>query len=698
MVSDIKQLVFGGTIAKLLDTDSEQEIIEKVLRVTPSKTQINWQALEFVAFIHFGVNTYTNREWGDGSESPNIFNPVAFDAEEWVQTIQAAEMKAVILTCKHHDGFCLWPSKYTEHSVKHSQWQNGQGDIVRDLSIACRKHGLKFGIYLSPWDRHDQRYGDSEAYNAYYKLQLTELLTEYGEVFDIWLDGACAEGPNGKKQVYDWRGFFEVARKLQPQATITGMGPDVRWCGNEAGTCRLNEWSPVPIPDLVAEEAHLSEESALAFPKHNYSLAMTEDLGSRSTLKAHAKANEWVGWYPAQVDTSIRPGWFYHPHEDHMVKSLKHLVDIYYQSVGGNAQLLLNLPPTPEGRIHEVDTLRLKQLGEVIRKTFEKNLAEDAQITTYQLEDVQIILLTFEKPILFNTLMLQEDLLQGQRVEKFEVEIDRLGNNVWVDQGTVIGYKKLVRLQEQEWLEADQVRIKITGYRAEPVIKKIGLFKAPILVSEPEIQRDEKGWVKITTPLEAEIYYTLDGTVPTSNALKYTRPFEWIEGGLVKAIAIYPNQQEDFYVQEGLVASKQFGVSKREWQILSTSGGELIGFEKEHVLEEGQKTYLKTTQIPYEITLDMGQCHQLIGWSLQPVSEGYDFNYNAQKYSFLVSKDGEEWECLKYEEGFNNIYHNPILQEVYFSQSAQGRYIRLQISGGMQQDYLVIQEISVIVK
>lgn len=482
MDNEVRQLAYGGTVVRLDAADSVEQIVEKVVQVYPARRQIEWQALEFIAFIHFGVNTYTDKEWGDGTESPSLFNPVDFDARQWVRAMKDAEMKGVILTCKHHDGFCLWPSKYTEHSVKNSPWRDGKGDVVREVSDACREIGIKFGIYLSPWDRHEPRYGDSDRYNEYYRNQLTELLTQYGEVFEVWLDGACGEGPNGKKQIYDWRSYYELVRKLQPQATITGMGPDARWCGNEAGIGRENEWSVVPVPGVGDGEAHESDHTAVAFPKHNYTLATAKDLGSRHILEQHAKNGDRVCWYPAQVDVSIRPGWFYHQNEDQKVKSLKHMMDIYYGSVGGNAQLLLNLPPTPRGLIHQEDVSRLQGVGEVIRKTFNKDLLEGASQVITTDGYTQMITLTSKEVMTFNTLMLQEDIQEGQRVEEFTVEVEK--DKVWesVATGTVIGYKKLIRLDDEVPVTTSKIRIHITQSRAVPMIRKIGAFKAPIIM------------------------------------------------------------------------------------------------------------------------------------------------------------------------------------------------------------------------
>ena len=238
-----------------------EEQIRYAASITPSPRQLAWQQLEFYAFTHFGMNTFTNREWGDGTEDPALFNPDALDADQWVAAVKSAGMKALILTCKHHDGFCLWPSAYTEHSVKNSPWKNGQGDVVREVSDACRRGGIKFGVYLSPWDRHDARYGQGKPYDDYFVSQLTELATNYGDIFCFWFDGACGEGKNGKKQIYDWERYYAVLRKLQPNAVLNVCGPDVRWCGNEAGHCRKAEWSVVPaeLRDAELSLIHISE-------------------------------------------------------------------------------------------------------------------------------------------------------------------------------------------------------------------------------------------------------------------------------------------------------------------------------------------------------------------------------------------------------------------------------------------------------
>ncbi|MBR5333400.1 MAG: alpha-L-fucosidase, partial [Alistipes sp.] len=333
----------GATIEQKIDFAS---------RLVPTPQQFEWQNGELTAFLHFGMNTFTGKEWGNGKESPEQFNPTELDCEQWVKALNDSGFKYAILTAKHHDGFCLWPTATTEHSVKNSPWRDGKGDVVKEFRDACDKYGVKFGVYLSPWDRNAECYGDSPAYNKLFIEQLTELLTNYGEVYEVWFDGACAEGPNGKRQWYDWQAYFEVIHKLQPNAVTAIMGDDVRWVGNEGGWGRKTEWSAtVYTPD---SHPNASQNGELGIN------AMSKDLGSRE-LVATAKM---MHWYPSEVDVSIRPGWFYHAEEDGRVRSVANLVDIYFQSVGRNSVLLLNIPPDRRGLLHETDVEHLKQFNQ----------------------------------------------------------------------------------------------------------------------------------------------------------------------------------------------------------------------------------------------------------------------------------------------------------------------------------------------
>jgi alpha-L-fucosidase len=324
-------------------SDTPEQIIAKAANVIPSPRQYDWQKLELTGFIHFGINTFNEVEWGQSFTNITLFNPEKIDVKQWVSVFKDAGFKLIILTTKHHDGFCLWPTKYTDYNISNTPFQNGKGDIVRDLSNACREAGIKFGVYLSPWDMHEKSYGTPE-YNIYFMNQLTELLTNYGEISEVWFDGACGEGPNGKKQVYDWNAYYKLIRELQPNAVIAVSGPDVRWVGTESGYGRQTEWSVLPGSNLdqnaIAENSQQQSLDGAFTPRD----LMDEDLGSREKLK---DATSLV-WYPAEIDVSIRPRWFFHQGDDKLVKSPQKLVDIYYNSVGLNGVLLLNIPPTNE--------------------------------------------------------------------------------------------------------------------------------------------------------------------------------------------------------------------------------------------------------------------------------------------------------------------------------------------------------------
>ena len=351
---------------------------ERLVQVVPSERQLRHQSMEFYGFIHFTVNTFTDREWGEGTEDPRVFNPTDLDAAQWARAAKEGGMTGLILTCKHHDGFCLWPSRYTDHSVASSPFRDGKGDVVRELSDACRREGLAFGVYLSPWDRNCPLYGTGREYDDYFIGQLEELLTGYGEIFCVWFDGACGEGPNGKKQQYDWERYYETIRRLQPNACISVCGPDVRWCGNEAGHTRPSEWSVVPLrmrnTEKIARDSQQQDDEAF---RERSITASDLDLGSREALQNETD----LIWYPAEVNTSIRPGWFYHAKEDGEVKPLEKLIEIYENSVGGNATFLLNLPPDTRGRIHENDAARLREFGAYLRNAYAVNRLADASLS-----------------------------------------------------------------------------------------------------------------------------------------------------------------------------------------------------------------------------------------------------------------------------------------------------------------------------
>ncbi|MDT8402042.1 MAG: alpha-L-fucosidase [Bacteroidales bacterium] len=459
---------------------SQEEKIKMAARVVPDSQQLAWQKLEMTAFIHFTINTFTGLEWGEGDESPELFMPSEFDASQWARIISEAGMKMIILTCKHHDGFCLWPTKTTDHSVKYSRWRGGKGDVVREVKEACDEYGLKFGIYLSPWDRNAKSYGDSPEYNSFFMEQLKELLTWYGKVDEVWFDGACGEGPNGKVQVYNWDAYYRLIERYQPGAVTAIMGEDIRWVGTESGYGRETEWSVTALaPGGSPESKNINENLGLQ--------ATSPDLGSEKIIE---KANK-AFWYPAEVDVSIRPGWFYHSEENDKVKSLDELFDIYINSVGRNAVLLLNIPPDTRGLIHENDAIRLKELKAYLDMTFRENIAfraftrypgarksVDGKEDTYTYIDEFPAEIEYKFPFAreFNLFMIKENIAKGQRIEEFSIEA--FVNEEWIEleSSTTVGYKKLLTFPNTT---SDRIKLTIKQSRDKAMITETGLFLTP---------------------------------------------------------------------------------------------------------------------------------------------------------------------------------------------------------------------------
>ena len=450
----------------------------------PSESQLAWHEMEMNAFVHFTTNTFTGKEWGYGNEKPSIFNPSEFNADQWVSTFKETGFKGVILTCKHHDGFCLWPSQYTEHSVKNSPWENGKGDVVLAVSDACKKYGLKFGIYISPWDRNHQDYG-TPPYIDYYRNQLSELITNYGPVFEMWFDGANGGdgfygGKREKRSIngstyYDWPATLDSVRKMEPNIIFfSDAGPGVRWVGNERGIAGETNWNTISPDTLFAGKAGIEK-------------LLNE--GSEN-------GNQWI---PAEVDVSIRKGWFYHTEEDSLVKTPEKLFEIYLTSVGRGSTLLLNMPPDRRGLLHEIDVQSLKGFREILNKEFRKDLALNAKVTassyrseatqyspanltdgnkeTYWATDDNInsgsFEIEFDTNQLIKYVLLQEYIKLGQRVKRFTIEIWK--DNAWqqVADATTIGYKRILKLEP---VSTDRIRITIDASKASPVLSTVEVY------------------------------------------------------------------------------------------------------------------------------------------------------------------------------------------------------------------------------
>ncbi len=445
----------------------------------PSRQQVKWQQGETNLFLHFGVNTFTGREWGDGREDPGIFNPAGLDARQWVRAAKAGGFKIVILTAKHHDGFCLWPSKYTDYSVRSSNWRGGKGDVVNELAQACREAGLGLGLYLSPWDRHEKSYGDSARYNEYYRNQLEELMTGYGPIAEVWFDGACGEGPNGKRQEYDWAGYRAVVRRYQPDALMfSDAGPDVRWIGNENGFAGDPCWSPID-PALVP------------YP----------GVPGKAIIQALQHGTPGTGtWRPGECDVSIRPGWFWRASEDSKVRSVENLVDLYFKSVGRNSLLLLNVPPDDQGLLCDTDVRRLAEFRAALNRIFKADLALggkasagstrrggrfapsrafDGDWNSYWSAEDGITSSWLEvdvgKPVQFNVSSLQEAITLGQRIESYHLEYWDGARWKVLATGTTVGYRKLDRFGT---VTARRVRLVVDKALACPAIAAFSLYLA----------------------------------------------------------------------------------------------------------------------------------------------------------------------------------------------------------------------------
>ncbi len=501
----------------------------------PSEAQVEWQKMETNMFVHFGPNTFTSAEWGDGKESADVFAPSDLDCRQWAATARAAGMKGIIITAKHHDGFCLWPNPVCGHTVAQSSWRDGRGDVLKELSDACREYGLEFGVYVSPWDRNDPHYGTPE-YNDVFRATLESALGSYGPVFEQWFDGACGEGPNGKRQVYDWPLFNSTVYKMQPDAVIfSNVGPGCRWVGNEYGSAGRTCWGTMNIGGLTP--------------------GSPADCGLLNTGEAGGEK-----WVAAETDVSIRPGWFYRDSENDKVKSLQQLLKIYYESVGRNSLLLLNVPADKRGHIHEIDSTRLMEFKAAVdgifgvdfaagasaaadnvrggsRRFAAANILDDDYDSYWAVDDGVLapqVTVALDGPKTFNCVMIQEYIPLGQRITDFNVEA--LGTDgVWrtIARETTVGYKRLIPVPVTE---AVAIRINITGSLACPVINKVGLYMDTISGIMPDPDADAAcvcgdSCVGETVPASQALALDLGETVAAAGFF-YT-PAEKGEGGCI---------------------------------------------------------------------------------------------------------------------------------------------------------------------
>ena len=639
----------------------------------PSENQMRWQQMEYYAFVHFSLNTYTDQSWGYGNEDINLFNPKDLDCRQWARICKEAGMKGIIITAKHHCGFCLWPSKYTEYSVKNAPWKNGKGDVVRELADACKEYGLKLGIYLSPWDRNNSDYGKPE-YITYFRNQLTELLTNYGLIFEVWFDGANGGtgyygGANENRKIdrktyYDWKNTYKLVRKLQPNIVIWNDGgdrADLRWVGTEGGSVGKTNWS------------------------------LLDSIGDVPYNMLHYGVENGNAWVPAEVNTSIRPEWFYHPGEDAKVKTLPQLMDTYYNSIGHNATLLLNFPIMPNGLINKRDEKAALDFAKAVKEAFAKNLAIKKKVTasnvrgnsknfsadksvdnnknTYWATDDSVkeasLTIDFGKPTTFNRFLVQEYILLGQRVKAFSVEAFVDGNWKEIAKATTIGYKRILRFPS---VKVTQVRFNITDSKSCPVISNIGIYDAPQILTAPSVIRNQAGEINIfPADKESVIYYTLDRSVPTTKSNKYTDPFQ-TEGKLeVSAIAYEPASGKS-----SPISTEKFDLPRKDWKIVG------IKDEKVYSILDGNPATAwhqsKDKKLPIDLVIDLGKEQNVCGFRYFPDQTLWGPGI-ITNYEFYVSKDNIEWKLVDKGE-FSNIKNNPLWQIKKFA-TEEVRYIKL---------------------
>lgn len=692
--------------------DSPEVIVEKAAKVLPRPNQSAWMRLERTFFLHFGPNTFRGVEWGNGRESPTIFNPTALDANQWLDAMTDAGGKMLILVAKHHDGLCFWPSRYTQHSVASSPWRGGKGNMVREVAEAARAHGIKLGIYLSPADLYQLRtnptnpagyYGNGSAkvrstiptdpasfqsdpsrgrtpppgfptfsyevndYNRYFLNQLYELLTEYGPISVAWFDGANPDP--SVAETYDYAAWYDLIRKLQPEAVISVKGPDVRWVGNEGGYGRTTEWSVLPLPEPPE--------------MHTWPDRVEQDLGSRAKLKP----GSYLWWYPAEVNTPILNGWFWHPEK--RAKSPAELVDYFYRSVGRNGVMLLNLSPDTRGLIPDDQLASLRKMAQVVNDTFTHDLAAGARFTADSSNSANApalahdgnldtwweaapghttatFTLTLPSPVTFDVVSLQEAVdHRSQRIESFVVET--WNGSAWTapaagEEQTTVGHKRLLRLTQPA--TSGQVRIRITGSRLEPTLAEVGLFKQSLPGAPAISDRSRDGFVTITHGNPLPILYTRDGTEPTPTSTIYRDAIALPQGGTVRAAVLTSDGRL------GLSTGQTFvGLAPTGWQVVGENDATAA-----NAIDADARTLWRTRASNVALTIDMGRVQRIAGFAYLP-RQDWVFEGVVDRYRFETSVDGTHW-TMQVDAGvFSNIRNNPMRQEVRFA-PVDARYFR----------------------
>lgn len=654
--------------------------------VTPSERLLAWHELEFYGFIHFTINTFTDKEWGYGDESPTLFNPTHFDPDQIVLSMKAAGMKAIILTAKHHDGFCLWPTKTTEHNITKSPWKNGKGDVVREISDACRRHDLKFGVYLSPWDRNNEHYATPHYVNTIFQNQLRELLTNYGPVFEVWFDGANGgDGYYGGKReerkidritYYNLDELWNVIRPLQPMACIfSDLGPEIRWVGNESGVAGETCW-----PTYT--------------PKGREDINKP-GLGQTRYEEGQFGTRDGKYWIPAECDVSIRPGWFYHESENNRVRSVENLVNLYFKSVGHGASMLLNIPPSRKGTVYPTDSITLAQMGNYLQRLYAVNYATTAKVKAsavrssdqaFAPENVRDtdqysywgtpdgvttgeITLQFSKPTTFDVVRLRENIKLGVRSDDWEIWAQVKGQWQLFGKGTAIGASRLVKGPK---VTADAIKVSITKGKASICISDIGVFNSPELPKEnlPVISRDEKGQVHIVGESKnASIVYEKNRNAISATSTPYQAPFVMTESGSVSAAFLNNDGSTS------RISTVTFGILPQNWVLYKNQA---TTDAKQLALDNNPKTVWLvdiTAQGTDALILDTQKSQLIKGISYVP--DPTNGQGNITHYALYGSQNGNDWQLIQ-EGEFSNIEANPRPQRINIPKDkGQLRYLKL---------------------
>ena len=655
----------------------------------PSNRQLKWQELEYYGFIHFNMNTFTDLEWGTGGEAADTFNPVQLDTDQWARIAKEAGMKGLILTAKHHDGFCLWPTKTTAHSVKSSAWRNGQGDVLRDLRNSCDKYGLKLGLYLSPWDRNNEHYG-TDTYVSIFHEQLRELLTEYGELFEIWFDGANGGfgyygGANETRKIdnktyYQWDKTTEMVREFQPEAVIfSDGGPDVRWVGTEEGWAGETNWSTMRRDEIYP-----------GWPKY---------------VELRYGHEDGTHWLPAEVNTSIRPGWYYHPREDHQVKSKSRLVQTYYESIGRNGNFLLNIPVDHRGLIHEADSAAMMQLSQQIKLDFKEDLIQKATLkasnergNNYGVDRLKNrekasywataegvnsaeIEIQFDAPEELNRLVLREYIPLGQRVQAFSF-LAKNEQGLWdtLVQQTTIGNKRILSFKNTS---SSHFKLIVSQSKGSIVLSELGLYRAPILLEPPKINRTLSGLVEIkAADADATIYYSLNQDIPSPTSQVFREAIKLPERTLVNAVAYdaKTNIQSE-------PAQVYFDVYKSPWKTLNEDQKASAAFD------ENPTTVFESKS--RDLRIDFGKKQTLKGFEFLPDQRRYPKGV-ISSYSVWKSNNGRKWKLVQTGE-FANITNDRKVKKVSFEKPHRTRYLRIKAERIIDtQEFASFAEINII--